>query len=111
MSKEYKREHVANKIVDLEEIVTSIKEETKNKIDENAAKVIFNEYMELKKVLSEDEAELLINKVLKEYDLMTESDVKNIIKEYKLATIKWVIATSVSTITITLAIMRFFLMS
>ncbi|WP_216829156.1 hypothetical protein [Alkalihalobacterium elongatum] len=82
----------------------------KKKTDENDVKVIINEQFNERKITTEEQVALTVDKILTEKEYMTETEVKNNTKEIHLKIVKWTIGTGLSVAAIILALLRVILL-
>ena len=90
--------------------LNSLEEKMKDKTDENFVKVIVDEMIKENEVVTEEQVQSIIESKLRKNNYMTENDVKNITKDLHLLMIKWVIGLIISFGTITLGLLRIFMM-
>ncbi|WP_096200813.1 hypothetical protein [Bacillus sp. FJAT-45350] len=93
----------------LRKCVKALEKNAEEKTDENAVKVLVDEYLNDKNVLTENQIDSIIEKILTDKKYMTETEVHNLTKETHLTILRWVIATVLSAGAVTFGFLRIFL--
>ncbi|MDQ0256745.1 superfamily II RNA helicase [Evansella vedderi] len=104
--KEEKLRELEVKLDEIRHELDQLESDIKSKTTENDVKVMLDEYAKLKKVLTEEEAIVTVDKILNEKRYMTENDVKTITKEMHITILKWVVGTTISSVALIIAILR-----
>ncbi|ADU30529.1 hypothetical protein [Evansella cellulosilytica] len=95
--------------VRLEEIrheIDQINAQVDLKTYKNDVKVMLDEYAKLKKVVTKEEALVLMDQVLNDKRYMTENDVKTFTKDIYLNILKWIVGTTISSVALIVGILR-----
>lgn len=128
----YFEERIKNieiKTAEIQKEITSLEKELEEKIDENAVKVILEDRISKDDILTKAEIQSLIEKklrneeilsdaeihthilkILSEMGYITKTDAKNLVKKSHITLLKWVIGIVLTGGTMTLTLIRLFLM-
>ncbi|WP_078553435.1 hypothetical protein [Bacillus alkalicellulosilyticus] len=91
--------------------IAALQEKIRDKTDENAVKVLIDDYLKKNKNLTEENLDTIVEQTLKDKKYLTQSEVKELVKETQLNVIKWTIGTTISVGAIILAAIRVILMA